>query len=369
MTARRRGSSTRWIVAAIAGVAVIVVLLSLWRTRSRIDEAVRGPATTQPLELSPDEESMPEEPAAPQSRGAATNLSRPRVRNRTRSRPPVSATSPFTSTQPEPTSQAYVPGDAYVPPTTPPGSASPAPAATATAPHLVFTPDGKFLVIPSNGNAEFCDLASGQRRALGASLGDARIMTISADGRSIATLDAGGVVHLFDTSTWQAQTTTYTPGVADVTAIALSPDGRTIALAGKGVVIWDRVDQKPRVNLHANDVCTSVNFSADGHSLAVATAEGATIWETALWQKQVTLTAGGGAGTVHFWPARSALAVASGDHTIRVYDLSTRQVVTTLNTGDIADFALSADGRTIAGVGAMGVTVWDSTTGVARHLP
>jgi dipeptidyl aminopeptidase/acylaminoacyl peptidase len=194
-------------------------------------------------------------------------------------------------------------------------------------------------------------------------------MTISPDGRTIATLDAGGVVRLFDTLTWQAQTTTYTPGVADVTAIALSPDGRTTALAGKGVVIWDRIDQKPRVTLHAKDACTSVSFSADGHSLAVATTDGATIWDTAIWQKQMTLAAAGGAGTVRFWPARSALAVAAGGHTIRVYDLSTRQVVTTLNSGDIADFALSVDGRTIAAAGTTGVTVWDSRTGVARRLP
>jgi WD40 repeat protein len=273
------------------------------------------------------------------------------------------------ATQPQATSQEYVPGDAYVPPT--PSQPGAAPPAAGVAPaRVMFSADGKLLVIPASGAVESCDPVSGQRRALGAALGDARVMAVTPDGRTVVTHDAAGVVHLFDTRIWLAQTTTYTPGVAEVSAIALSPDGRTLALAGKGVVIWDLVDRKPRTTLHGNDACTSVGFSADGNSLAVATAEGATIWETAQWQKQATLNSGGEGAVVRFWPARSALAVAAADHTIRIYDLATRQVQNTLsNAGDVSDFALSGDGRTVAASGTGGVTVWDTTTGVARHLP
>jgi WD40 repeat protein len=274
--------------------------------------------------------------------------------------------------QPQPTSQAYVPGDAYVPPPTP-GAPSPQPGAPAAAatPRILFTGDGKLLIVAAGGAVESCDLTSGQRHALGASIGDASVMTVSPDGRTIVTHDAGGTVRLFDAATWLAQTKTYSPGVAGVTAIALSPDGRTLALAGKGVAIWDLVDGKTRNTLHGNDACSSVSFSADGKSLAVATAEGATIWETTLWQKQITLGAGGGAGIVRFWRARSALGVAAADQTVRIYDLATNQVQATLNAGaPISDFALSSDGRSVAAtIGNGQLTVWDSATGVPRKLP
>ncbi len=313
-------------------------------------------ATTEPAE--------PEVvPAAP----SATTTPSPE-RPRTRRRRLRASTTPA-ATEPLATSQPYIPGDAYVPPTPAQAGAAP-PAGGAASPRIMFAADGKLQLVPANGAVESCDPVSGQRRALGANLGDARVMTVAPDGRTLATYDAAGVVHLFDTGTWLAQTTTYNPAVADVTAIAISPDGRTLALAGKGVMIWDMVDQKPRITLHGKDACASVSFSADGQSLAVATAEGATLWETTQWQKQITLAAGGGAGIVRFWRARSALGVAAADQTIRIYDLATRQVQTTLNAGaELSDFAVSSDGRTVAGIGKQGVTVWDSTTGVARSLP
>ena len=52
-------------------------------------------------------------------------------------------------------------------------------------------------------------------------------------------------------------------------------------------------------------------------------------WETTFWQKRATL---GGGNIVKFWPARAAVVVAGADHTVRIYDLSTRQLQTTLSS-------------------------------------
>lgn len=376
----------RWIVAIVVLlIAVLVITLFHFSRVSQQNQSVLGPSATQPNvpaprapesgepepapesdmpEMTPDQRTPGLSPTLPPTTGEARARTRPRIRPR----PRKPATIP-SATQPQATGDSFVPGDAYVPPTPQPAPGGPGGAAGASS-KLLFTLDGKLLVVAASGSAEFCDLVSGQRRALGASLGDARILSIASDGRTVITHDAGGVVRLFDTTAWRPQTTTYTPDVAAVKAIALSPDGRTIALAGHGVAVWDMIDRKLRTTLDEKAASVSVSFSADGHSLAVATPEGATLWDTTMWQKQATLAAGGGAEAVRFWPARSALAVAAGDHTIRVFDLATRQVQITLNAGGgVSDFAVSSDGRTVAAIGATGVTVWDAATGVARHLP
>src|SRR5207249_8497547 len=101
--------------------------------------------------------------------------------------------------------------------------------------------------------------------------------------------------------------------------------------------------------------------------LATATAGGVILWETTFWQKRATL---GGGNIVKFWPARAAVVVAGADHTVRIYDLSTRQLQTTLSSEDeIVDLAVSPDARTVVTCRPDGVTILDSSTRATRKLP
>ena len=266
-------------------------------------------------------------------------------------------------------SQAGTTGDAYVPP----GAQNlpvPAPqAAAAASAHVAFVPNGKLLIAAADGKLEFCDVVTGQRQAVGASVGGAALaMNRSADGRTIITCDAGGNVGLFETSAF-GRTNSIRVNVPGVVAVALAADGRTIALAGSGgVVVWDIAGGKPLCKL-ANENAASVDFSSDGHLLATAGTAGVSLWDTTFWRKQGTL-GGGGARIVRFWPARAAVVVVGADRAIRIYDLPTRQVQTTLaGEGETIDIAVSPDARTIVTSGPGGLTVWDSTTRSAHHLP
>jgi WD40 repeat protein len=291
---------------------------------------------------------------------------------------PVPSSPEFSTTQEiepsasaAPASQPFVPGDAYVPPVTPsastPGTVAEIPATAAPA-HVDFVAGGKLLVTGTDGRLEFCDVVTGQRQPVGVTPSGVRAMGASPDGRMIASFDAAGTVNLIETTAY-GRTNTLAPGIGGVNGIALSPDGRVVALAGSGVVVWDIAGKKPRTKLLANEPCTAVAFSPDGHVLAIATAAGVSLWDTTFWQKQATLS-GGGATVVKCWPARAALVAAGAGGVIRVYDLSARQLQTTLGGGgEVADLAPSPDGRVIVTCGVAGVTVWDSTARAARKLP
>jgi WD40 repeat protein len=232
--------------------------------------------------------------------------------------------------------------------------------------HIGFLSDGRLLVANADGKLEFRDVATGQRQAVGASIGNPVVISLSPDGRTIACCDAGGTVALFETSAF-GRTNTINTGVAGVKSVGISPDGRTIALAGAGVVVWDIPGRRARTKLLENDLCAAVAFSGDGRLLAASGRNVTVLWETTFWQKQATLA--GGDAAIRFWPARAAIVLAGGDRTVRIYDLATRQVQATLVGADAStDVAPSPDGRTIVTSGSQGLTVFDSTTRAARKL-
>ena len=72
---------------------------------------------------------------------------------------------------------------------------------------------------------------------------------------------------------------------------------------------------------------------------------------------------------IRFWPARAGIVAADATGSVRIYDLATRQVQTTLAVGAVTDLALSPDGRTIVTCGPAGVIVLDSTTRASHKLP
>jgi WD40 repeat protein len=61
---------------------------------------------------------------------------------------------------------------------------------------------------------------------------------------------------------------------------------------------------------------------------------------------------------------------ASSDGAIRIYDLATRQLLTTLSGAKepIVSIDLADDGRTIAASNGAAVTIWDSVARSSRPL-
>jgi WD40 repeat protein len=121
--------------------------------------------------------------------------------------------------------------------------------------------------------------------------------------------------------------------VDQVAAIALSPDGRSLAVTNLtlGVEIIDVATRRHRATLPASDtVVFLVRFTPDGRYLVGGSRKGwARVWSTRTWQP-VGRALGGHTDAV-LWAATSpdsrTLATGSMDGTVRLFDLRTRRPI------------------------------------------
>ncbi|OKI02053.1 hypothetical protein A6A06_13205 [Streptomyces sp. CB02923] len=285
-----------------------------------------------------------------------------------------------------------------------------------------FSRDGRLLATGgTDGTVRLWNAATG---ALFATLrGHTRkvvSLSFASGGRSVATGSLDGTVRVWDVAPGTATARLVRPAGSS-RAVALSPDGRTLAVYGSNdasIRLWDVADGRPRstfagpagsviamtfgpsgrvlgggsddgtvrlwdvatgANLgtlpgHARRV-SSVAFSPDGHTMASGGDDGTVrLWNTALGDTLTTLTGHDGpVGTVAFGRGGRTLASGSDDGAVRVWDLATRgsRVLGGRPDGDRRDrvraVAFSPDGRTLATTSRRsGLRVWDVATGRLR---
>lgn len=204
-------------------------------------------------------------------------------------------------------------------------------------------------------------------------------VALSPDGKTLATANENESAPLI--RLWNLKLLRQTENLAghtgkNVYALAFSPDGKSLASGGgDGTVrLWEVATGKNRLTAQANDgAIRAVAFIPDGKALVCGGAKGhVALWGFATGQLPATL--GKHDTMVHCLEVSpDGTVVASGDagHNIKLWDLTTGQEQATLrgHTNIVACLAFSPDGKVLASGGFdQTLRLWEVATGKLRAV-
>ncbi|MFG1700456.1 protein kinase [Nonomuraea sp. NPDC049309] len=224
--------------------------------------------------------------------------------------------------------------------------------ATAAGP-LVFSPDGRLLALPGDGEVRVWNVA--ERRLAGSyPLKDpGRGLAFSADGRALHYLSGVGTVVSLDVSGLPAP-------AGEAQEAAFSGNGRVAAKeVGDGIELTDAENRRTLGRIAA---AGDLAFDATGRLLAVA-GDPVTVWEVSSGRQVTSIAAGGDVAAVALSPDGRTLATARG-RLLETWDVrSGRRIRAYEGAGDLA-LGFSPDGRTLAA----GTRLLDLRTGQVTPL-
>jgi WD40 repeat protein len=247
---------------------------------------------------------------------------------------------------------------------------------------LSFAPDGKRLAAgTSEATVNLWDTATRRRRAMVKLAGDlggvsTRGLVFSPDGRVLTmTRVIGGRTNVWDVGSSKERFALPVPRERFVSALFADSGRALLTVSDNGIILWDAatgVQRSSALQTERNrgPRVSAIAFSPDGRTIATAVQareHSVQLWDAATSRPLPPLRgAVGEAAALVFTPDSNTLAVAKGSE-VELWDLPTRTRRTTLGPipAQVTALALSPDGRRLlTAVGQEGLlVVWDLPSG------